>query len=404
MDKWNKMKEDLDLLNKKSFKGKKTIESANVLSEIDSTNKREDMFNIIKELYMFSKKALNLAKPSDSASGQDVSNIEEVIKKQLAEVLPDLLKTALSNVPALQSKEDAANVKEVTAPAVRHTVTVTNKSATEEGGPSPISEKQWSEVVQADLKGSLKAVPVKKATFLNGAATLDFTSKTHMEEAKKALSTKYEVSSKSEDRKKLDPKLTIFDIDTDIVDREQLLGELLEKNQSIKTLNANNQVKVVFYNKEERYAVIQVSPAIREAIRKNGDYVHLHLGSHHVKDRIHVIQCYHCQEFGHMAGTLYCKNKGKDPVCFYCAGSHSSKDCNSRKDRKVKKIKCHNCAKSRNSSDKAAASTHKASDTLCPFYIREHVRVMSRTAGSSEQAKNIYLQKTKEQKLRRGRV
>ena len=81
MDKWNKMKEELDLLNKKSFKGKNSIESANVLSEIDSTNKREDMFNVIKELYKFSKKALNLAKPSDSANRQDVSNIEEVIKK-----------------------------------------------------------------------------------------------------------------------------------------------------------------------------------------------------------------------------------------------------------------------------------------------------------------------------------
>ena len=101
-------------------------------------------------------------------------------------------------------------------------------------------------------------------------------------------------------------------------------------------------MKVVFYNKSERYAVIQVSPAIRESIRQNGDYVHLDLGSHHVKDRIHVIQCYHCQEFGHMVGKVYCKSKDKDPVCFYCAGNHSSKDCKSRKERKVNKIRCHN--------------------------------------------------------------
>ena len=396
MEKWNEMKEELEKLNKKSFKGKSVIESANVLSEIDSTNRREDMFNVIKELYKFSKKALNLAKPLDSAGGHEVSGIEEVIKKQLAEVQPDLLKTALSGIPALQCKEDP--VKEVAAPAVRHTVTVTNKPDTD-----TISDKQWSDVVRPDLKGSLKTVPVKKATFMNGAATLDFTSKAHMDQAKETLSTKYEVSSKSEDRKKLDPKLTIFDIDTYVADKEQLLDELLEKNQSIKTFTADNQVKVVFYNKKERFAVIQVSPAVRECIRQNGDYVHLHLGSHHVKDRIHVIQCYHCQEFGHMAGTSYCKNKDKDPVCFFCAGSHSSKDCRNRKEKKVTKIKCRNCEKSRNASDKAAASTHKASDTLCPFYIREHVRVMSRTAGC-EQAKNVYLQKIKEQKLRRGRV
>ena len=398
MEKWNKMKEELELINKKSFKGKSTIESATVLSDIDTTNKRDDMFAVIKELYNLSKNVLKLAKPSK----QDTSNIEEVIKKQLADVLPGLLKTALSSVPALQNKEDTS-VKEVTAPSERHTVTLTKKSDTEENSPSPITDREWTEVVRSDLKGSLKAVPVKKATFLNGAATLDFTSKVHMEEAQKTLSAKYEVSSKSEDRKKLDPKLTIFNIDPDVADGDQLLEELLEKNQSIRTLNVNKQMKVVFYNKSERYAVIQVSPAIRESIRQNGDYVHLDLGSHQVKDRIHVIQCYHCQEFGHMAGKVYCKSKDKDPVCFYCAGNHSSKDCKSRKERKVNKIRCHNCAKSRNSTDKAAANTHKASDTLCPFYIRERVRVMSRTAGC-EQAKNVYLQKIREQKLQLGRV
>jgi cob(I)alamin adenosyltransferase len=101
MEKWNKMKEELELINKKSFKGKSTIESATVLSDIDTTNKRDDMFTVIKELYNLSKK---LAKPNK----QDTSNIEEVIKKQLADVLPGLLKTALSSVPALQNKENTS--------------------------------------------------------------------------------------------------------------------------------------------------------------------------------------------------------------------------------------------------------------------------------------------------------
>ena len=403
MDKWNMMKEELELLNKNGLKGKNTIESAKVVTDTDTTNRREDLFTVIKDLYKFSRKALNLAKPSENACvQQDISNIEEVIKKQLADVLPGLLKTALSEVPALQ-KETSAK-KATAAPPVRHTVTLTKvKEADGGNSSSTISERQWSEVVRSDLKGSLKDVPVKNATFANGTATLDFTSKAHMETAQKTLSAKYEVSSKSEDQKKLDPKLTIYDVDTDVTNKEQLLEELLEKNQEIRALNVNNQIKVVFYNRDQRQAVIQVSASIREVIRQNGDQVHLALGCHRVRDRIHVIQCYHCQEFGHMAGTAYCKNKDKDPVCFYCAGKHRSRDCNCRKERKVTKIRCHNCAKSRNSTDKATANTHKASDTLCPFYIRERARIMSRTAGC-EQAKNVYLQKTKEQKLALGRV
>ena len=74
-----------------------------------------------------------------------------------------------------------------------------------------------------------------------------------MEEAQKTLAAKYEVSTKSQDQKKLDPKLTIFDIDTDVVDKEQLLEELLHKNQGINALNTNNRIKVVFTNKKYWY-------------------------------------------------------------------------------------------------------------------------------------------------------
>jgi hypothetical protein len=104
-----------------------------------------------------------------------------------------------------------------------------------------------------------------------------------------------------------------------------------------------------------------------------------------------------------MANSMFCKGKDKDPVCFYCAGNHSSKDCNNKKSRKTAKIKCNNCSNSRSYSEKNAATTHKASDTLCPFYIRERERVMSRTIGC-EPAKNLYLQRVKDLKSRLGRA
>ena len=238
---------------------------------------------------------------------------------------------------------------------------------------------------------------MKKASVSGGTAILNFASKAHLDEAKEALSLKYKVSSKSEDRKKLDPKLTIRDIPTDIISKETLEEKLLEKNENMKS------IKVVFFDDKQRYAVIQVSAETRESIRRNGDCVNIDLSEHYVTDRFHVIQCYHCQEFGHMANSRYCKDKDKDPTCFYCGGSHTSRDCMNKKDNKIKKMKCSNCCKSRNPSEKNSAATHKASDNLCPSFVRERAAIMSRTAGC-EQAKNSYIQRIKEAKARLGRV
>ena len=154
MERWNKMKEELEILNLKSLKGKSTLESAKVLIDIDSTNKRDDMFSIIKKLYNFSKKALDLARLSETTSGHDTSNLEDVIKKQLADVLPGLLKTALSNVPAFKTQAELG-VKEDKKPSVRHTLTVTKKPEINEDHPPPITEKDWCDAVRTDLSSQM---------------------------------------------------------------------------------------------------------------------------------------------------------------------------------------------------------------------------------------------------------
>ena len=168
-------------------------------------------------------------------------------------------------------------------------------------------------------------------------------------------------------------------------------------------MEKGDQFKVVFLDDKDRFAVLQVSPAIREVIKKAGNRICLGLEMYPVRDRYHVIQCYHCQGFGHTSGSIHCKSKDSDPTCFYCAGKHSSKDCKDKKDRKVSVIKCSNCSKSKNQSERSACTTHKASDTLCPAFIREKERVMSRTACSLD-AKNAYLSRVRDLKQRIGRV
>lgn len=396
------MTDELNVINK-SLKGMKTIESATAVKDIPTNNSKEDLFKVMKELYTFSKKALTFIQPETkmAVSGPDANTIEAIVKKQLTDVLPELLKNALQTLPAIptQHSDNVIDKVEKSLPT-KHTLTIKRKA---EEDSEEITESDWVTVVSKDVKRELKAVPVQRASVNNGTATLNFTSKAHLDKAQKALATKYSVSPSSEDRKKLDPKLTLSDINPDITTAEILREKLLEKNENIRELDeAGKLMKVVFFDKEERFAVIHVAPEIRESIKASDDKVYLGLEVHHVRDRIHVIQCYHCQEYGHMSGSRFCKKKDLAPTCFYCAGSHASKDCTYKSEKTTQKIKCSNCHKSRNYSEKNSASTHKASDNLCPFYVRERERIMSRTTGC-EEAKNAYLQRVKELKRRLGR-
>jgi len=405
------LNEELENLNRKTLtfnKGTLTIETAKSLADLKPGNSREVLFNTVKDLFALSRKALTLIQSSDvtvqpKLSDQDTHTLESIIKKQLTDVLPDLLKNAMSSL----SPSDSETIQVEKPPPTRHTLTISKKSEgeeEEEEKEEDISNGDWLSM-RRDVKGSLKAVPVKSAGVWNGKPNLAllFDSKDDMDKAEVALTEKYKVSSKSVDRKLLEPKLSITNIDPEIPTKEKLLEELLDENKFIRELNGAEKVKVAYFDDKENFAVIQVSADIREAIRRNGDHVHLGLQRHHVKDRIHVVQCYHCQEFGHMSGSRYCKSTATTDTCFYCAGSHASKDCNHKKDRKISKIKCSNCVKSKSLAERNAASTHKASDTLCPFYIRETERVMSRTIGCTQESKNSYRKKVQDLKMKLGR-
>ena len=393
-----KLNEELEVINK-SLKGKKPIESVNVLSDLPTNNSKEDLINVIKELYKFAKKALSHIPSDCSGTSENVKGLENMIKKQLTEVLPGLLQNALQGLAPEKIKSETTSSEDKSE--TMHTLVIEKNTESED---DKISEIEWTTVVKKDIKSKLIHIPVIRAASSNGAAKLHFKSQEHLDQAQQALKEDYKVTSKSEERKKLNPKLTIADIDSDVTSDEMLLDGLLNKNDKIRALKDEGElIRVVFFDKEQRFSVIQVSPKIREVVRSNRDRVCIDLQYYDVKDRIHVIQCFHCQEYGHMSGSPYCKQKESDSTCFYCAGRHASKECRSKRDNKTNSIKCSNCEKSRNRNERSACGTHKASDTLCPFYVRERVRVMSRTAGC-EETKNAYMQKVKELRQKFGRV
>lgn len=62
-----------------------------------------------------------------------------------------------------------------------------------------------------------------------------------------------------------------------------------------------------------------------------------------------TVQCHNCQKWGHATNNCHAKAR-----CKHCAGSHATKDCNTKTS-----IKCANCQ-----------GPHTANDTTCPTYTQ----------------------------------
>jgi hypothetical protein len=416
-DTLKKLEDELEVINN-SLQGRKSIEAAKLLTELQTTNSKEILFNAMRELYKFSKKTLKALESISTGapvSGPTSDDIKSMIKQEFTDTLPGLLQEALKKHSSMEKPLE----NEDKAPETSHTLILENiptsqneDTAKEE---AQISDDHWTTVVSKHVNKTLSSVPVIKARAANGAAKLHFKSKEDQEKAKEALQASYRVTSKTEEIKKLDPKVTIYDLSVDITSKE-LLEErktllekkLLEKNEYIRVLkNSGETCKIIYVDKNNSsgsFGVLQVSPKIRDAMKQNRDRVCIDLQVHVVKDRVHAVQCFHCQEFGHMSKSPFCKKTDFPATCFYCAGSHKSKECTKKGEQNKDAMKCSNCAKSKNSREKNKCHTHKASDTLCPFFVKEKERIMARTAGYPEQAKNSYVQKAKELQRKYGRV
>ena len=413
MTKKKQLEKDLDTINK-SIKGNVKIDAAVTVDDIGTNNKKGDIFKVAKELYLLSKRMLTCVQedtdenmqPKSTVGHSTAGNVTEAsMKKMLTDLMPGLLDEALGKHLPTHS----ASVPEVTAPVTKEPIKTHSLLIEKIQGQEDISAGEWTTVVKKDVQKSLESVPVKRAHIKHGATKLEFLNKEDMDKAESALKDKYTVTSRTKEQKKLEPKLTISDLDSEITSKEMLEEKILTKNTFVKHQVDTNGEKltVLFLSKDDRGSregVIQVSAGMREAIRQNDDRLCIDLQRHTVRDRIHVIQCFHCQGYGHKSGSPYCKRKDEnDGICFYCAGTHSTKECRRKKNQQSEKINCFNCSTSRSRQEREKSSTHRANDTLCPFYVREKERIMSRTLGC-EAAKNIYLRRTQDLQKRRGRL
>ena len=350
----------------KPYKGK----SKQRVVETGSTFKREFLIETVFELKDVAEGLLCIV--DDLLGNNNVTmfnQINDKLDKIINDSLPAIPEAVVSTlkpvaVPEMTQKTD-----------MKHAIFIENEDE------ERFSERKWNEVVQYKINDKLKNIPVAKAAInKSGQGYLLLPDEEAQKKAEIALQDDFKLTVSSRKQKKLLPKMKIYDVATyDREDKALLKQAILEKNYVINELvRMGKTLDIVFIDVKKETAVIRVSPEIRHELLKYGT-IFLGMQCHNVKDNLHVIQCFSCQQYGHKQGSEHCKNGNGVNVCLYCAGEHRSKDCNVKYDSSHHK--CFNCFKSKNPFYRDAASGHTTTSYNCPIVKKELYALASRTEG-----------------------
>lgn len=77
-----------------------------------------------------------------------------------------------------------------------------------------------------------------------------------------------------------------------------------------------------------------------------------------------LMQCYHCQKYGHTAPR--CLRINEKPICPHCAGDHGLKDCQNKNEVP----KCINCTTNNQIKKSSYPTNHKANNEECKQRIK----------------------------------
>ena len=331
---------------------------------------------------------------------ETAQNLERTVEKQ-CNLTESLQNNVNDFVPKIQHFADSVSKKDKDAPSEQPTKDqIRYKLMVEEQSGEKITDQLWTTVVKSNVRRKLQNLPVSNSYMTqNGVPTMTFPSAQTRDEAAKVLMEDFTVTSLSEPLKTLSPKLKILDVAQELIQEsdEHIIEELRLKNSCIdKLMSAGDELKIIYKKKEDNIVVIRTTRKIKEAIKAMNNRIYLGLQLLNVRDHIHLIQCYHCQEFGHYAGSIYCKSKEGNSTCFYCASTeHKSANCKDKKN--AAKHRCINCTR-----EGRQQTHHKATDQLCPAVTKETLRTYSRTDGMDTESKNSYLKMI--EKLRQKRT
>ena len=295
--------------------------------------------------------------------------------KSLKETLPNLVKNTIESNFANGSKEGNS---QGSLNIVKHSVLIEQQSE------EVFNKSAWNDVVKRDIALKLKSVPVKKSSLTKaGQGCLIFPTKEDQEKAELVLKNDFKVTKSTKEPSKLLPKLKVCNLDSYLRnEKDELKEAILLKNHGVKNLVENGgTLDVIIIDDKSKYAVLKVSPQVRNEIMKQGK-VFIDMQSHFVKDNWHITQCFSCQQFGHKQGSDFCKNKSGGSNCLYCGGTHRSKDCMQKHEKSAHK--CINCEQSKNNQIRNAAHGHTSTSKECPIFKKEVQLLISKTVGFEE--------------------
>lgn len=160
----------------------------------------------------------------------------------------------------------------------------------------------------------------------------------------------------------LKPRVKIFRVDD--VAEDEILNELKEKNGWL--ADSEIVLKTVLKRKDGKYSdfdvVIEVDQGCFDKLMEAGR-VKLGWRMCRVVHHVHLIRCYKCCGYGHVAEN--CKNK---LACSKCSGEHKTAECDQQD------IKCVNCKMSNEKFKTSLDTNHKAYSNTCEVLKRRTER------------------------------
>ena len=320
----------------------------------------------------------------------DIATLKKEITDELKNCLPDLINMATDK---RRPNHSIDNNDEPLPEQVKHTLVITPTNVPDK----KFTKTTWANTVKENLPTKLSSIPVNKSILThNGAGFMTFPDENSRDSAKQLLQEEFHVESDDKAVKTIFPKMKIHGIDSRKYkkdDTSALKAAILTKNPAVNEL-VNNQSKlfeIIFIEETDNdwgFAVAKVDPLIRQLIKNKGSKLFIDLSSCSVSDRLHLVQCYTCQEFGHKKDSPHCKSKGT-PVCLYCAKNHQSKDCPNKRNKA--EHHCSNCSKSPYASN---AHGHTSTSRTCPIVQNVARGLINKTMGmnAANDAKNLLQQ------------